>query len=333
MADAPQAPGDSWRSKWRWVAVFWVVQAVVLYVGWAAFIVRESRAWTWSGLVSLLQWDEVQLIGLSLVVAVTLMQGLLLMPIRRPGMGPASLGVRALHCGLSAATIGAIAWLLLWPVAAALEYVNIRLSMSLDGALSLSVPIAAAVVSFCLLWSRRDSGVPVRVSVTIAALGAALLASALLGGIASLIVLVTGKGYDLTFFLMFGGGILAWAVFTPLLLAFCRRRRAESALARIAAKLFLGTIIEAAAIIPLDVMMRRKDSCYCGVGTFWSLTFCWGVGALALGPVVFLMPLCGRRKRWYAGLCDVCDYDMSGCMDAERCPECGAGWREAAKRV
>jgi hypothetical protein len=128
------------------------------------------------------------------------------------------------------------------------------------------------------------------------------------------------------------GGVMAvfflsWAVATPLLLAFLRRRDHESGLARISSRLFLGSVIEAGAVIPLDVMVRRKASCYCGEGTLWALTMCWGVGTLVLGPAIWLIPLAGRRKRWYAGRCEACGYDMSGCLHAPSCPECGAGWR------
>jgi hypothetical protein len=118
---------------------------------------------------------------------------------------------------------------------------------------------------------------------------------------------------------------LSWLIFTPLLVAFARRRQRETA--RISAGLFLGTLVETVAIIPLDVMVRRKTDCYCGQGTFWALVACGSVGLFALGPAIFLPILGRRRKRWYAGHCDACGYDMSGTPAADRCPECGAGWR------
>ena len=33
------------------------------------------------------------------------------------------------------------------------------------------------------------------------------------------------------------------------------------------------------------------------------------------------------HSAWYAQHCDACGYDMTGCPRAERCPECGAGWK------
>jgi hypothetical protein len=122
---------------------------------------------------------------------------------------------------------------------------------------------------------------------------------------------------------------LMWLAATPLLMAFCRRGRREGILARAAAAVFTGTIVEVAAIIPLDVMVRRRESCYCWAGTYYALIVCGTVGLFMLGPAVLLPLLARRRKRWYAGWCEVCGYDMRGTMSADRCPECGTGWRPA----
>ncbi len=120
---------------------------------------------------------------------------------------------------------------------------------------------------------------------------------------------------------------LAWAVATPLLVAFTKHERRETMLGRVASRLFTGSIVEVVAIVPLDVMVRRKHDCYCGAGTFWALVICCGVGAFALGPAIYLPILAKRRKRWYGGHCEICGYDMRGTPNADRCPECGSGWK------
>lgn len=129
-----------------------------------------------------------------------------------------------------------------------------------------------------------------------------------------------------------GSGVLLWR--------FTRRRlgageRREDVLARIAARLFLGTVVEVAAIIPLDVMARRRSDCYCFAGTYFALIVCGCVGLMALGPAVLLTVLSRRRRRWYGGHCDACGYDLAGLLGGhrplERCPECGAGWRGPAE--
>jgi hypothetical protein len=126
---------------------------------------------------------------------------------------------------------------------------------------------------------------------------------------------------------MLGSGVIGWLVATPLLVRFARGGRREDRLQKIASRLFLGTVIEVVAIVPLDVMVRRKTDCYCGRGTFWAFLLCGTAGFAALGPAVLLPLIARRRKRWYAGHCEGCGYDMTGLMQAERCPECGAGWR------
>lgn len=327
MKHEDTSPGIAWRSKWRWVFVFWVVQAVVLHMGWTTLMSEGKLPDSWDEVLGRIQDGGTSALSAIIIGTITVMQAMLLMPVHRPGPVASSVGARLVHCGLSATVIASVLWLLFWPVAGVMEVLGVHDLPAVDDALSLSIPIAAWIVSFSFLWPRKDNGVPVLLSVSIAALGAALLLTAILGAVGSIFDLAAGRETQTGAYLMLGGGSLAWIVFTPLLLAFGRKGRPESALAKFAARIFLGTMIEAAAIIPLDVMVRRKFSCYCNQGTFWALTFCWGVGALALGPAIFLLPLSSRRKRWYAGLCDVCDYDMSGCMDAERCPECGADGR------
>ncbi len=126
---------------------------------------------------------------------------------------------------------------------------------------------------------------------------------------------------------LWGSMAFGWVVATPLLIAFCRRGRRESVLSRISAWLFLGTVVEVVAIIPLDVLVRRRNPCYCATGTYWGLVMCGIVGLFVLGPMVFLPLVHARRKRWYGSRCEVCGYDMTGLESPDRCPECGAGWR------
>ncbi|GJQ30090.1 MAG: hypothetical protein HBSAPP03_19740 [Phycisphaerae bacterium] len=124
-------------------------------------------------------------------------------------------------------------------------------------------------------------------------------------------------------------GVLAggWLVATPLLIAFTRRGRPEGVVQRVAARLFVGTLVEAAAIIPLDVLVRRKEDCVCATGTYMALSLCGAVGLFVLGPAVLLPLLAKRRRRWYAGHCEVCGYDMTRTPTLDRCPECGSGWK------
>lgn len=121
--------------------------------------------------------------------------------------------------------------------------------------------------------------------------------------------------------------VVSWIAATPLLLAFAAKGPRDAMIRRLSARIFIGTVIEAAAIIPLDVLVRRRNDCMCAAGTYIALIVCAAVGLFVLGPAVFLPLLARHRRRWHAGRCEICNYDMSGCKDANRCPECGAGWR------
>jgi hypothetical protein len=121
--------------------------------------------------------------------------------------------------------------------------------------------------------------------------------------------------------------LITWVIAAALVFGFVSRGNREDRVSRLAAMIFLGTVIEAVAIVPLDVMMRRRTSCYCDTATFWALTACGTVGLFVIGPAIFLPLVAKRRRRWYQGKCDACGYDMRGTPGAQRCPECGAGWR------
>jgi hypothetical protein len=178
-------------------------------------------------------------------------------------------------------------------------------------------------------------GLPVLVSMVIGGLLCGLLA---LAG-------VLAVGYTLALFDLLGmsdnamwlallltlGGV--WLLSTPLLIAFCRKGPRETMLQRISAGLFLGSMVEVAAIIPLDALVRRREDCICATGTYLAMAICGAVGAFVFGPAVFLPLLARHRKRWYGRRCEVCGFDMSGAPGSDRCPECGAGWRAAARAV
>jgi hypothetical protein len=271
--------------------------------------------------------------------SVVILQAVLLFPIHRPRETDLSHATRFLHCVAVGLTMALLAWLAMGPLAYVLEQVHRAewFSAFLGRTAAAPIPLGVFGITVVLMWHYGRTGIPVVVSILIAAAGAAAMLAglaALLWSIPRLVEAPPGTSKNPYEQAMLGSAAVAalvgWGAGTPLILSFVRKRGHECALARVSAWIFLGTTVEAAAAIPLDVMVRKKTDCYCGESTFWTLTLCWAAGALALGPVVFLVPFSRRRKRWYAGLCDVCGYDMSGSMNAERCPECGTGWRVRA---
>ncbi|MBY0311720.1 MAG: hypothetical protein K2W85_06605 [Phycisphaerales bacterium] len=165
--------------------------------------------------------------------------------------------------------------------------------------------------------------------------GIALAASILITGLTT-----TPSEASVVMWMLLSVMVASWLVATPLIMAFARNRlnagqSHDLVLRRVSALLFKGTVIEAALIIPLDIMVRTRTSCYCEMGTFWALTLCIGVGIITLGPIVLLPVFARRNKPWFKNHCDACGYDLSGlpapkgesASTTPRCPECGAGWR------
>lgn len=316
----------------RLILGFWVVQSVLVYFSWP-LLMGESPG----GMADFFgpRFDPYWIItGLTLIAAVTMLQLVFVLPVRPPlgadgRRARVPIWVRLLLAASMATPVGVLGVML----DAAADM------LSMDGWLVFEpepqftfwlfwlvglVPAIPVVKWLC----RRD--LPPIISAYIAGACTGLLAFALAVSLGSLFQLTTGREPSQAAWVFIIGGlpmVLGWIVSTPLLLAFIRGRDTESALKRLASLLFLGTAVETLAIIPLDVLVRRKTSCYCAEGTYWALVTLVPLGFVAMGPMIFLVAASKRRKRWLGGRCEICGYDMSGTPRAERCPECGAGWK------
>ncbi len=191
--------------------------------------------------------------------------------------------------------------------------------------------VTGAGVAFGLLITVYRERTPLGLVACICALCAATL----LGGLGFVAMSLWSVTHDhdppeQAFGVVLTAILVMWTFATPLLGAFLGRRPDETRLHLVAKRLFIGSVVETVSMIPLDVMVRRKSNCYCGEGTFFALLICSTVGLVALGPMIFLLPLGRRRRRLEAGRCPLCGYDMSAIPRAERCPECGAGWRPSS---
>jgi hypothetical protein len=190
--------------------------------------------------------------------------------------------------------------------------------------------------------ARSARGIPIWLSATISGAAAATLLVGLGAAVTELFnVLNRGVSIDddLRTLLVTAAccAIAAsWLISTILIRSFLAKRVSdgeshERALSRVAGILFKGSLVEALAVIPLDVMVRKKTDCYSFSGTVLALTLCFSIGLLMLGPAIALPLLAKRRKEWWHSRCECCGYDMSQLLSSnravERCPECGAGWK------
>jgi hypothetical protein len=307
------------------MGVYWVVQGALVYILWPVlFWDAQAR--------DLFAWEYAGIIGLALAFIMAL-QAVLVMPVRSPRAAarPHGGGLEAVVGGAAIGGMGAYVALFVWIV---LEDQRVpQVPESLRGwhypLLFVGAFLALGLASGVLLARQhRGSGMPVQITVAVLGMVSAHLVIAAVLSCGSIIRLVIGQELSWKpFWPVFALVGFNWILGSLGMWAFLKRRGTESGLRSIVSRLFLGTLVEVAATIPIDVMIRRKTSCYCEEGTMWALTLCWGAGTLVLGPAVWLVPMGRRRRRWYGGRCEVCGYDMSGCMGAERCPECGAGWK------
>lgn len=178
---------------------------------------------------------------------------------------------------------------------------------------------------------QRRRGVAVYSSLAVAAIGLGVLVAAAVGSVGAVIAHYVPSSFDegYVLLLMLAALGVSWAGCTTLLVAYVHvsDKASDSVIAGLARVLFRGSIVEFVALIPLDVMVRRKTGCYCGEGTLFALI---GVGSVALimaGPAA-LLPLLARRRAFRQDrACEWCGYDMTGTPGASVCPECGKPWR------
>jgi hypothetical protein len=96
-------------------------------------------------------------------------------------------------------------------------------------------------------------------------------------------------------------------------------------LGRLSAWLLAGTLIELLVVLPMDIMVRRRTSCYCWSGSYYALCTAAIATLWLAGPGVVIALRSRRRRLWSETHCEACGYEK-GPRPAEACPECGAAW-------
>ncbi len=119
--------------------------------------------------------------------------------------------------------------------------------------------------------------------------------------------------------------VTSWVIWSGALLLFTRKRRHPGLLGRLVALLLAGTVVEVLAVIPIDVMVRRRTDCYCMTGTFHSLLISVWAAMWLAGPGVLILYV-RRRRRRAAVRCIRCGYEK-GPSPGPECTECGHSWR------
>lgn len=142
-------------------------------------------------------------------------------------------------------------------------------------------------------------------------LGPRVIAAAFLGGLFIAIPLLASvdlyylsakadsKGYDAEPYVLgvLAAWALSWLIWTPILLH--RSRGQADAVERFVGKNIAGSAVGLALCLPWYFVLRRKQSCFCGLGTFWALVLgLWSLLVIG-GPLLFVL---ARDRRLRAGV-------------------------------
>ena len=142
-------------------------------------------------------------------------------------------------------------------------------------------------------------------------LGPRVIAAAFLGGLFIAIPLLASvdffylfgkadqKGFDSSPYIIgaWAVWVVSWLIWTPILLH--RSRGQADAVERFVGKNIAGSAVGMALCLPWYFVLRRKQSCFCGLGTFWALVLgLWSLLVIG-GPLLFVL---ARDRRLRAGL-------------------------------
>lgn len=317
-------------SRWRTAGAYFALQFAVLHVAISQLAEKYDARWT-DRLRSLIS-DEILTATIPVGVLLASCQAVLLLPAEgepaahRGGSGAVWFG--RLTCGTA---VGALTATASFGVVWTLEHgLHVELSSWRWWGVGAGLAgVLAACGTVAWLATASPRGVPAWLRAVAAggfgALGAAALAASA-WGLARWMQGLEGDISEAPVTLTVAvAGFGSWVLWTVLLMVFLRRPHAPGRLARLARGLFAGSVMHAAALIPLDVMVRRRTSCYCAEMTLWSLSGTLVVGLFAVGPAIFLTPFVARRAALRRGFCPRCGYDLTSLPPPKVCPECGPG--------
>lgn len=120
--------------------------------------------------------------------------------------------------------------------------------------------------------------------------------------------------------------VTGWVIWSVALLMLTRNSRHPGVLEKLVIWLLAGTVVEILAVIPVDVLVRRRTDCYCATGTFHSLLIAVLAALWLAGPGAVIL-WSRRRRRRAARECLHCGY-TKGPSPGPTCPECGHVWDE-----
>ena len=140
-------------------------------------------------------------------------------------------------------------------------------------------------------------------------LGPRVIAAAFLGGLFIAIPLLASvdflsaqadpKGFATTPYIIgaLAVWVVSWLIWTPILLH--RSRGQADAVERFVGNNIAGSAVGLALCLPWYFVLRRKQSCFCSLGTFWALVLgLWSLLVIG-GPLLFVL---ARDRRIRAGV-------------------------------
>jgi hypothetical protein len=121
--------------------------------------------------------------------------------------------------------------------------------------------------------------------------------------------------------------LVSWVFFTRFIRAFLLKGPIDVQLRRTANRLFLGSVVEVIAGIPIYTLISRRENCICAAFSGVTILLGSAVAFFLLGPVLLLLLVGWRSRSASLHRCPACGHDRREDSNKDSCPECGAGWK------
>ena len=179
---------------------------------------------------------------------------------------------------------------------------------------------------------RPRRGWPAQLAATGRPLRSAVLAAAAMGmlltvGLVAFLLEIinwwepaTEGEYSLLAF--WGAMLLIWGVWAWIFFVYWRQGDRYTQLGKVLRGLIAGSLVETFVAVPVLILAKPQQGCYCRLGTYTTLVFAGTVLLWAFGPGIVLLYMRERyRRERLFPTCETCGYDLRASKIV--CPECG----------
>lgn len=124
--------------------------------------------------------------------------------------------------------------------------------------------------------------------------------------------------------------LVSWGFSTYFISGFLAKGPLHQRLGKVSGTLFIGSVADVIASIPIVALINKKHSCICESFSFMTMIAGTALGFFLTGPGILLLLLRRRSRAANHLICTVCGHDRRHDLNRDQCGGCGSGWKVPA---